>query len=73
MNKSLLLTARIITTMLVAAIVGAVVTILIAFILLNLGVDNETSLGTSTAAFYLIVGIATGYRLNDLMKQYRKR
>lgn len=73
MNKTILLISRIFVTVLVAAIVSGVIAVIIMFLLANIGVANEDSFTTGNAIFYMLFGLATGYRLNDLLNQTNRK
>lgn len=71
-NKHLLLTARIILTLVIAALVTSAIGLILVFILGNLGI-YEKSVNTINSTLGILYGLLVGYKTNDLIREYRSK
>jgi hypothetical protein len=71
MNKKIQLITRIFIIVMVAGIMSVIIGFMAIFILANLGMSNEDAFTQSSWLSSITLGLLVGYKLNDLMRQYK--
>lgn len=71
MNNKILFASRLIVTIIVAGLVSALIGTILLFIFSNIGMSDEYSVSQSGWITSVLFGLLVGYRLNDLIRQYK--
>ena len=72
MNNKLKFTQELIVTLIIASLFTALVGFIFIFAALNLGADAEWAMQTQRTILGTIWGLYVGYKLNTLIRQYRR-